>query len=270
MKIVLFGSNGMLGTYLKLYLQDKYELLSLTREDIDLSITNESKLLNFLLKRVFKDDIIINAAGIIKQRKYKISDMIMVNSIFPHLLSKFKNDIGCNVVHITTDCVFSGLRGDYNELDSHDCIDDYGKTKSLGENPLITNIRTSIIGEELSNKKSLLEWVISSRNKVIDGYYNHLWNGMTCLELSKIIDKMIKNNIYWTGVRHLFSPDTVSKGDLIKMINNIYDLNITVNKRLADHSCYRNLSTSFDPLIEKPLYDQLSELRRFNLRKAQI
>ena len=261
MKIVIFGSNGMLGNYLKSYLGKKYELLPLTRKDIDISIADESKLLQFMHDNINKDDIIINACAILKQDENNIIDMIKVNSLFPHILAKFKKEVGCNVIHITTDGVFSGKKGSYIESDEHDGIDVYGKSKSLGENPTITNIRTSIIGEEKTNNKYLLEWVISNKGKVIEGYENHLWNGVTCLELAKLIDRIIKDNKYWNGVRHVFSPDTVSKYELINMINKIYDLNITVNKKTTNNNCYRNLQTSFTPLINKSLYNQIAELK---------
>lgn len=265
MKVVVFGSNGMLGSYLKAYLGKKYDLLALTRNDIDLSIIDESKLLQFMHHNITKNDVIINASGIIKQYDYSLIEMIMINSIFPHILAKFKSEIGSNVIHITTDGVFSGDKGKYIETDKHDYIDDYGKSKSLGESSTITNIRTSIIGEEKTNKKSFLEWVISNKGKVIDGYENHLWNGITCLELAKLIDEIIKNNTYWNGVRHVFSPNTVSKYELISMINKIYDLNITINKKTTNKNCFRNLKTIFTPMINKPLHDQILELKEFKL-----
>jgi dTDP-4-dehydrorhamnose reductase len=265
MRVILFGSNGMLGRYLRSYLSDKYELVAFTRADIDVSTIDEIKLLRFMHNNIEKDDVIINAIGIIKQRESDPLDMIMVNSVFPHLLAKFNSEVGCNVIHITTDCVYNGLKGGYVESDPHDCIDDYGKTKSLGENSKITNIRTSIIGEELENKKSLLEWVRSNKGKIIDGYENHLWNGVTCLELSKLISKIIKEKIYWTGVRHVFSPTTVSKYELVNMINDIYNLEITINKKNTATNCYRNLSTSFESMIDKNLREQIVELKEFKI-----
>jgi dTDP-4-dehydrorhamnose reductase len=120
-------------------------------------------------------------------------------------------DLECNVIHITTDCVFSGRGGRYDENSLHDCLDDYGKSKSLGENQNLTIIRTSIIGEEKTNKKSLLEWVKSQKNNLIFGYTNHFWNGVTCLEMSKFIFTLIKEQNYWKGVQHVYSPDIVSK-----------------------------------------------------------
>tara|TARA_Y100000593_G_scaffold4019_1_gene7985 strand:- start:145837 stop:146676 length:840 start_codon:yes stop_codon:yes gene_type:complete len=268
MKVILFGSNGMLGSYIETYLTDRHELVSYTRKDLDLSVVDEAEIISFLTKNVSSEDVIINASGIIKQRKYNSIEMLMVNSIFPQILSRFKKQVGCNVIHITTDCVFSGKDGNYVETDSHDCLDDYGKTKSLGENNGITNIRTSIIGEEIYNKLSLLEWVLSMEGKTLNGYTNHLWNGVTCLELSKFIDKIIENNLYWTGVRHIFSPDTVSKSRLIQMIRDVYELNIVVNETNAENKCYRNLSTNFGCVIQSSLYEQLQETRAFNLKKT--
>ena len=128
MKIIIFGSNGMLGTYLNKFLQKKYEVIPITRKDIDLSKSTENEILNFLSNRVSEKDLIINSSGVIKQREYDINDMINVNSIFPNILSKFKKNKNCNIIHITTDCVYSGHKGNYVENDYHDCLDEYGKT----------------------------------------------------------------------------------------------------------------------------------------------
>jgi len=266
MKIILFGSTGMLGNYLNSYLSDKYDVLALSRDDWDLSELNEEHFSVFMHNlSISKDDVIINAAGIIKQRDYKPLDMIMVNSVFPHLLANIKKIYKCNVIHITTDCVFDGDRGLYFESDEHNPIDDYGKSKSLGEASNLTTIRTSIIGEELNNKKSLLEWVKS--NKAVDGYTNHIWNGITCLEFSKYIDKMITNNIYWEGVRHIFSPDNITKYELIKMISDIYDLNIIVNPTEYFQHIHRNLETIFTNPITNSIFSQINELKNYNINE---
>lgn len=267
--MILFGSNGMLGSYIRAYLCDRYELFSYTREDIDLSVVDEARVMSFLNERVSGEDVIINASGIIKQRSYNSVEMLMVNSMFPQILARFRKQVGCGVIHITTDCVFGGSRGGYVETDFHDCLDDYGKTKSLGESEEVTNIRTSIIGEEIHNKLSLLEWVFSMEGKTINGYTNHLWNGVTCLELSKLINNIIENNLYWSGVRHVFSPDTVSKCELIKMMRDVYELDIVVNESSANKKCYRNLSTNFECMVHTPLYEQLRETRSFNLKKTE-
>jgi dTDP-4-dehydrorhamnose reductase len=264
MKILIFGSNGMLGTYLKNFLSKKYEVVAITRENIDLSKSTEKEILEFLSKNVSGDDLIINSSGVIKQRDYIINDMISVNSIFPNILANFKKNKNCKIIHITTDCVFSGNKGYYTETDAHDCFDEYGRTKSLGENKDLTIIRTSIIGEEKQNKKSLLEWVISNKGKTIDGYDNHLWNGVTCLELTKLIDEIIKSNTYWIGVKHFFSPDTVSKFELVSLINEIYSLDLTINKKSTEKHCYRNLKSQYPIAVTKKISDQILELKEYD------
>lgn len=266
MKIILFGANGMLGTYLGKYLSSKYVIVKITRKDIDISEVEEEKLFNYLRGFVNEGDLIINATGIIKQRDYNLIDMIKVNSIFPHQLSRFKKNLNCKIIHFTTDCVFSGERGEYDEMDLHDCTDEYGKSKSLGEPFDITVIRTSIIGEENENKKSLLEWVKSKSHEVIDGYDNHLWNGITCLEASKLVDRIISENLFWSGVRHIHS-NTVSKFELISIINSIFDLNICVNKVSTPKNCFRNLKTLNPNLIDKSIYDQILDLKNFDIKK---
>lgn len=229
MRVVIFGSNGMLGRYLTSYLKNKYEVLPLTRADLDVSKTNELDIFEFLNKNINQEDIIINT---IVSKNGNIDEMIKVNSIFPKILSKFKTDISCHIIHITTDGVFSGEKGDYKETDPHDYTNDYGKSKSNSEDNILTIIRTSIIGEETDNKKSLLEWTISNKNQTIEGYDNHLWNGITCLELAKLIERIIRDNLFWNGVRHIYSPDTISKYDLLSMINQIYNLNLNINKKI--------------------------------------
>lgn len=263
MKIIILGSNGMLGTYLRKYLCNEYEILALSRKEIDLS-GSESDLLSYFDNIVNKGDIIINAAGVIKQREYNLKDMIMVNALLPHVLNNIKRYKECEVLHITTDCVFSGKTGEYIENSPHDCLDDYGKSKSLGENENNTNIRTSIIGEEMHNKKSLIEWVKSNRNNTINGYNNHLWNGVTCLELSMLIKKIISEKLFWTGTRHIYSPNTVSKYELLNMINDIYNLNINIVK-VDSEKCHRNISSIYESLISKDLYMQIKEQKNFNI-----
>jgi dTDP-4-dehydrorhamnose reductase len=234
MKIILFGSNGMLGNYIQKYFYDNLEVIPLTRKDYDLSHLNSSTLENMLVneKGFEASDIIINCAGVIpqssKERMLNSKLYFTVNSMFPVVLSQICDKIGSKMIHITTDCVFSGKDGNYNENSIHDEVNDYGMSKSLGELCKATIIRTSIIGEEINNKHSLLEWVKSNKGKEINGFVNHFWNGVTCLQLAEIIHKIIRDNLYWKGVRHIFSPKSVSKYELINMINEVYNLNIDV------------------------------------------
>ena len=110
-----------------------------------------------------------------------------------------------------------------------------------------------------------MEWVKSNTNKQIFGYKNHLWNGMTCLELCKLIQNLIKTNNFWTGVRHIYSPDTLSKFDLVNLINEIYQLNITITKTETPKKCYRNLSSSYESPIKTNLKEQIIEMKNFKI-----
>jgi len=262
MKIMIFGANGMLGRYLVTDFQDRHTVIPVTRKELDLLELTEVALKRFVKKH--KPDLIINAAGLIKQRNPKVLDLVAVNTVFPQMLGKLKEELGAEIIHITTDCVFSGRDGDYTETSLHDCTDEYGKTKSLGEHPKLTIIRTSIIGEEYENKLSLIEWVKSQAGKEVQGYVYHDWNGVTCLELCKVIERVIESGAYWEGVQHIFSPNTVTKGELVKMISDAFGLNVTVVPTVTD-VVTRTLSTNSMPMVTTDLFDQLGELSNFKL-----
>jgi len=168
---------------------------------------------------------------------------------------------GTKYIHIATDCVFSGKDGNYSEASEHDAEDIYGITKSLGEDESMCIIRTSIIGEEIRNKNSLIEWVIKQKGKTIDGYENVFWNGVTCLQLAKIIKQVIEQELLWEGIRHISSPDIVSKCQLCKYINDIYDLGITIlsvdfpKKYMTIGSQYDNTAFTI-PTIKDQIIEQ--------------
>lgn len=271
MKIFLFGGNGMLGNYVNTYLKDKYKIVKITRQDYDLSNLSIESLQQFLInKKLQKDDIVINCAGVIpqasKQRDINTRLYFLINTTFPIILSMICLQNNAKMIHITTDCVFSGKDGNYNEKSIHDETNDYGMSKSLGELCHATIIRTSIIGEEVNNKRSLLEWVKSNKDKEISGYTNHYWNGITCLQLSKIINDIIDKNLYWIGVKHIFSPTPVSKYQLLCMINEIYDLNITINEYQTKDKINKTIRTIDDYLFTIPdLSIQINEIKKFKI-----
>jgi dTDP-4-dehydrorhamnose reductase len=242
MSILLFGSTGMLGRYIFNYLNKKYDVKPITHLEYDIENDNFNIIINYVKKNLKENDIIINCSGIIPQ-KYDnnyLKKYIKVNTLFPHKLEQLSVDYKLKFIHITTDCVYDGIKGIYNENDTHNSYTLYGTTKSLGEPDKATIIRTSIIGEELNNKKSLMEWIISNKNKEINGYTNHYWNGVTCLTLAKIIYEIINKNLYWEGIRHIFSPEIISKYKLCCIINNLYNLNIKINP--VNHNKNINLS----------------------------
>jgi len=265
MKILVVGSTGMLGSTLKDYFfRMKISYDKIDRDVIDLSKCSFYDLSNAIIK--INPDVLINCAGIIKQRKnISISDFISVNGLLPHRLSEICENNFIRMIHITTDCVFSGKIGGYNENSAHDYSDEYGMSKSIGEPKNCMVIRASIIGEENKNKLSLLEWTRSNKNNKINGYKNHLWNGVTCLQLSKIIIKIIEDNNFWMGVRHIFS-ESISKYDLLKTINEIYGLDIDINPIDDCISINRTLNSIYDITEFKipKLYHQIEETRDFH------
>ena len=256
----------MLGRYVFKVLHEKYKVINVLRDDYDIENNSWIELENLLKSNLQKNDLIINCAGIIPQ-KYKNNDYktyIRVNTLFPHKLNEISKQNNYKFIHITTDCVFDGSKGNYYINHEHTAKNIYGISKSLGEPEDATIIRTSIIGEELYGKKSLVEWVKSNKDGKIKGYTNHFWNGVTCLELAKIIKNVIDNDLFWKGVRHIFSPNIVSKYDLCCYINEIYNLNIIIDPIENE---YKNLSLIGDNFFKiDNIYNQLNEQKHFNIK----
>ena len=271
MKIFIFGSNGMLGNYVKSYLSKSYEIISITRSDYDLSKLSIDTLTQLLQqKNINSNDVVINCAGVIpqagKQRSLNTRLYFTINSLFPVILSQICLKHQAKMIHITTDCVFSGKDGNYDEDSIHDETNDYGMSKSLGELCQATIIRTSIIGKEINNKRSLLEWVKSNRRKTVNGYINHYWNGITCLQLAKIINKIIENNMYWNGIRHIYSPNSLSKYDLVKMISDVYELDVNVTAFKTDKQIDKTITSIYSSdFIISELFEQIKEMRDYQL-----
>jgi dTDP-4-dehydrorhamnose reductase len=268
MKIIIFGANGMLGNYV-MRIVDGIKI-PITRKEYDIEKKDW-----FLLKNILKHhnpDIVVNCAGLIPQRintetPYNNNEKyFIINGLFPNILSVYCNELNIKFIHITTDCVFSGKKGLYTEEDTPDETNLYGLSKSIGEPSNATIIRTSIIGHEINNKKSLLEWVISQKNKKINGFSNHYWNGITCLQLSYIINKIINENMFWIGVRHINSPNTVSKYELVYIINDIYDLNLSITNYTTTQTIDKSLSSIYKPMFTIPdIGSQIKELyNKFN------
>jgi dTDP-4-dehydrorhamnose reductase len=276
-RVFVFGSNGMLGKYVFTYLKETltdYKVSAITRADMDITKINYDDLRRkFLFLGLSKGDVIVNCAGMIKQRNDSPdTDFIIVNSLFPHYLAQICKLHEAFLVHISTDCVFDGLSGSYDEKTKHNADDLYGKSKSLGESFDSTVIRTSIIGEELNNKKSLLEWVKSNKGKSVFGFINHTWNGVTCLQLAKIINKIIIDGLYWYGVRHIFSPRTLNKYELVEIISKIYKLKITITPKETTEDCYRDLTSIYNEVSYFNIPDlvkQIKELKDYDILNRQ-
>jgi dTDP-4-dehydrorhamnose reductase len=244
-KVVILGSTGMLGNAVaKTFLNNKnFETITSYRKESHK--LNDNSFYFDATKDSFNNiphcDYIINCIGIIKPyMKNNMISNVHVNSIFPHVLSQWCTNNGTKMIHITTDCVFSGDSGFYTEVSSHDCLDEYGKSKSLGEPSECMVLRTSIIGEEIHSFSSLISWVKSQNGKTISGYTNHMWNGMTTTQYAKCCIEIIEKNLYENGLFHIHSDD-VTKYDLVKMIAEEFKLKLTINPKVVENSCNRTL-----------------------------
>jgi dTDP-4-dehydrorhamnose reductase len=268
MKIVVFGATGMLGRYVTKYLSQNYEVIPVTRKDFDFAKANQSMLNKFLDSLNFQfGDVLINCIGIIKPQIAVVGEYesIFINSAFPHVVAEYCDKNKINFIHATTDCIYSGDKGMYTEEDPMDVSDIYGVSKAMGESEKATNIRVSIIGEEYGQARSLVEWIKGSKDKTVNGFIDHLWNGITCLEWAKLVENMIQTDDFWKGTVHAYSPKAVTKAELVQMVSDIYDLNIKVNATHSNKSCDRTLSSVKLNLIKKPLSEQIKEMKEFSL-----
>lgn len=241
MKILVLGSTGMLGHVVSFYLSFKklYKVFNLSRKrsNQENSIICDIKNLDLLEKILeeIKPDIIINCIGILKEEaNNNIDNAEFINSYFPNYLVKLSKTINFKVIHISTDCVFSGEVGNYNEKSIKDAKDIYGLTKANGEidskNHL--TIRTSVIGPDIdSNGVGLFNWIMKQEGNV-NGFSNLLWTGVTSLELSKAIDYAINNSI--NGLWNLTNEKIISKYTLLKLVIEEFNLTkIRLNKSIG-------------------------------------
>ena len=270
MKIFVLGSTGMLGRYVYTYFKSNgYDVVSISRKEInDISTLNQDELDFAMYQLGLKEnDVVINCIGLIKQRKNVTTlDFIQINSALPLMLANVCENRNAHLIHPTTDCVYNGLDGAYNEESKHNADDVYGITKSLGEPENATVIRTSIIGEELYNQLSFVEWVKSEKGNTVNGFTNHKWNGITCLEFAKVCERIIDNGLFWKGVSHLMSPEAITKYKMVEYVSEVYDLGITIKTVEAPTMCNRDLSTlkhyNYDLEI-KDLKGQIVEMKEF-------
>jgi len=270
--LIIFGANGMLGTYLTTYfMKTSYKVLPVTRNEFD-CIHHMSSLENYLISlKCDEHTCIINCTGMIPQRMKgrDENEYYIVNTIFPLQLAKISKKYGAQLICPTTDCVFTGTKGRYCELDFHDETNHYGISKSLGEPCDATVIRTSIIGEEQYNKCSFLEFVRNS--SMIQGWDNHHWNGITCYQYCKLIDTILSTNQFWKGVRHIYSPQSKTKYELACIIRDVYTLSCTIDKHMAATTIDKTLvSIHESPLVIPSLEEQLLEQKQWHESKDNI
>ncbi|MDR2458013.1 MAG: sugar nucleotide-binding protein [Clostridiales Family XIII bacterium] len=235
-KLIIFGGSGMLGSMVYKYFSNIKYHLNVTVRNNNLLSSSNSIIFNCLKTKLnllpIDYDFAINCIGDIRHRNnLHFEEMIQLNSLWPWQLALWCQKNNIKLIHITTDCVFSGSKGKYLETDVHDDLNLYGKSKSLGEcSDLAMVLRTSIIGEELRGFSSLVSWAKSQKGQRVDGFKTHIWNGLTTYKYAQVCQDIIENGLFSTGIYHIFAQDDVSKFDLLTLFNKKYNLNLTINE----------------------------------------
>jgi dTDP-4-dehydrorhamnose reductase len=195
--------------------------------------------------RAHAPQAIVNAIGIVKQRpdSYDAVTSIEVNSLLPHRLAMLCRQAGSRLIHISTDCVFAGTRGNYNEEHATDAEDLYGRSKLLGEvaEPPALTLRTSMIGRELTRKTGLLEWFLAQQGP-IKGYRRGVFSGFTTLEMARILEMLIVKFPDASGLYHVSSAP-ISKYDLLCLVRDKLGLATEIRPDYDFH-CDRSLDST--------------------------
>jgi dTDP-4-dehydrorhamnose reductase len=260
--ILLLGSTGMAGHMVYYFLKNtnKYTIIDvsfrtkLTDETIILDAKNKNELENLILKT--NPDFIINCIGILIKGSADIENAIYINAYLPHFLKKSADKINATLIHISTDCVFSGQKGNYKEDSFRDADDIYGRSKALGEinDSKHLTIRTSLIGPELKvNGEGLFHWFMLQKGD-ITGYTNAIWSGVTTLELAKAIEFCLVTD-FVPGTVHLTNGIKISKYELLNLFKSIYrSLDINIKEGLGIKSIEKSLAKSITFKYNVPSY----------------
>ena len=246
MRALILGASGMLGHKLWQVFRERFETWGTVRSSYQeyarYNLFDPSRLLGGIdacdfhtVVRAFemtKPDVVINSIGIIKQApaaKDPIAS-VEVNSLFPQRLAGLCRSNGTRLVHISTDCVFSGRKGMYTEDDTPDAEDLYGRTKLLGEvtGPNCLTLRASLIGRELQTSNGLVEWFLSNRDQRVQGYTNAIFSGFPTMVLANIIADVIERHPDLSGVYHVSSAP-ISKHQLICLLRDALRVPIEID-----------------------------------------
>lgn len=246
MKVLVLGATGMAGHVITLYLKEQgNEVYSIARkpsaicDGIVCDVFKIDILRDYIEKQEF--DVIVNCVGLLNTAcDNNISQAIFLNSYLPHFLADIVCTTQTKIIHLSTDCVFSGKCGNYNEGDITDGISYYDRSKALGEINDFHNLtfRNSIIGPDMNkNGIGLFNWFMEQHSHAY-GYTNVIWNGVTSLVLAQAIEEAVKENL--CGIYHLINSNAISKYDLLKIFNKCFK-NDTVEINKND-SIYLNKS----------------------------
>ncbi len=261
MKVLVIGAGGMMGHMACRVLGSSHEVHGTLRQPFDPA----APAARFLSRSRWVPDVhvdrfdtvraaieetgpavVLNCVGIVKQLEAAKNAIVSIeiNALLPHLLADECSRVGARLVHLSTDCVFSGQRGQYREQDLPDPVDLYGRSKLLGETAEgeALTIRTSIVGRQLTGQTSLFEWVLANRGQQVRGFDRAIYSGLTTMALARVIGRLIDEQPELSGVWQVASAP-VTKYELLQMLDGRLDLGLTI-ERDTDFACDRSLDGS--------------------------
>ena len=264
-KVLILGSAGLIGhqTYNYLKESDNYELhnISCRNKIQDDTILLDARDENFFIDKIvsIKPKYIVNCVGIlINGSNENPENAIFLNSYLPHRLARLADKINAKLIHISTDCVFSGDKKEpYTETDEKDGSGIYAKTKGLGEviNDRHLTLRTSVVGPELKNNgEELFHWFMNQSGS-ISGFTEAIWSGVTTIELAKAVKWSIDNNI--TGLYHVTNNSSISKHDLLQLFQKYTKKDINIKSFSGKYVDKSFIDTRLLMDYEIPSYDQM-------------
>ena len=273
-RILILGASGMLGHDLFRYFSRNTNYLTYgtvrKKTNLPSDIERSENIIEGVdafsfetIKNVFntvRPDIVVNCIGIIKQLKSATDPIvaITINSLLPHQLAQLSKEHDSRLIHISTDCVFSGTKGMYTEQDQSDCDDLYGKSKFLGEvhYPQSFTFRTSIIGHEINTSLSLVDWFLA-QSGAVKGFKKAVFSGFPTIEIARVIDEFVIPHPELSGLYQV-SAEPINKYDLLKLISSIYGKEIDIIPddivkidRSLDSTRFRESTGYFPPSWEK-------------------
>jgi dTDP-4-dehydrorhamnose reductase len=246
MRILVLGAQGMMGHMACRVLRERHDVIGTVRSAWD----DDAALAHFLPREACRDnvdvldddrlhavldevrpDAVINCVGIVKQlaeAKDAVAS-ILTNSLLPHRAALACSTRSVRLIHLSTDCVFSGRAGNYTTDDVPDPIDLYGRSKLLGETVggEALTIRTSIVGRQLTNATSLFEWVLASRGTTVRGFRRAVYSGLTTTALARVIEKLLTEHPDLTGVWQVASSP-ITKYDLLLRLDDLLGLGLEI------------------------------------------
>lgn len=236
MRILVLGGDGMLGHRLLKRFAAQHEARVTLRQPLEayrqfgmfhrdnaydgVDVRDASAIVRVVSD--FAPDAVVNATGMIKHREEAKNRVLSmeVNALFPHLLARVCRRRGARLLHLSTDCVFSGNKGNYSEEDRPDPVDVYGFSKLMGETggDGVLTLRTSMIGPELHRKTGLVEWFLAQRkDRPVSGWRKAIFSGFTTAELARVIDSLLTGHPRVAGLYHA-SAAAISKFDLLSAL----------------------------------------------------